>query len=151
MPHVSVVAHTPTASLRRLLDAVVAGLDRVDEVSCACVPALEARAGDLADNDLVVLLTPANFGYISGALKHAFDVSFRELEHVTAGHRYLAVVKGSTDTTGAVRAVESITTGMGWRAVRPPFTIEGDVTPDHETELRELLEGLATALTMDAL
>ncbi len=29
------------------------------------------------------------------------------------------------DTTGAVRAVESITTGLQWRAVRPPVCITG--------------------------
>jgi hypothetical protein len=27
------------------------------------------------------------------------------------------------DTTGAVRAVESITTGLGWRAIRPSVTV----------------------------
>jgi hypothetical protein len=29
------------------------------------------------------------------------------------------------DTGGAVRAVESITTGLGWRPVRPPVTVTG--------------------------
>ena len=29
------------------------------------------------------------------------------------------------DTTGAVRAVESITTGLQWRAIRPPVTVTG--------------------------
>ena len=32
---------------------------------------------------------------------------------------------GNLDTTGAVRAVESITTGLQWRAVRPPAVVTG--------------------------
>ena len=32
---------------------------------------------------------------------------------------------GGSDTGGAVRAVESITTGLGWRPVRPPVTVTG--------------------------
>ena len=32
---------------------------------------------------------------------------------------------GGLDTTGAVRAVESITTGLQWRAVRPPVVVTG--------------------------
>jgi hypothetical protein len=34
----------------------------------------------------------------------------------------------ATWTTGAVRAVESITTGLQWRAVRPPVAVTGPPT-----------------------
>lgn len=148
---ITIVAHTPTGGLRRMLDALVTGASRVEGIAVRHVEALEATTADMVDNGLTLLLTPANFGYMSGALKHAFDVTFRELEVTSAGHPYLAVVKGSSDTTGAVRAIEAITRGMGWRAVRPAITIVGDVTDEHVSELAELGEGLATALEMGAL
>jgi hypothetical protein len=46
------------------------------------------------------------------------------------------------DTAGAVRAVESITTGLQWRPVRPPVTVTGPPSrPDLEAcwELGALL------------
>ena len=46
------------------------------------------------------------------------------------------------DTTGAVRAVESIATGLQWRTVRPPVTVTGPpAQPDLEAcwELGALL------------
>ena len=38
---------------------------------------------------------------------------------------YGLYVHGGMDTAGAVRAVESITTGLQWRAIRPPVTVTG--------------------------
>ena len=151
MPRTTVVAHRPTPTLAAMVAAIVEGLERVDGLDVRVVDALEATADDLGDNDLTVLFTPANLGYVSGALKHAFDTTFRELEGRTDGHPYVAVVRGASDVTGAVRAIESITTGLDWRRVRPPWTREGEVTDDHLTELRELGEGLGTACDMGAL
>jgi hypothetical protein len=44
----------------------------------------------------------------------------------TAGRPYAASVHGNSDTGGAVRAIESITTGMGWKRVREPVTVIGE-------------------------
>ena len=38
---------------------------------------------------------------------------------------YALYVHGGSDTGGAVRAVESITTGLQWRPVRQPVTVTG--------------------------
>ena len=38
---------------------------------------------------------------------------------------YGLYVHGGSDIGGAVRAVESITTGLQWRAVRPPVRVTG--------------------------
>ncbi|WP_447646451.1 hypothetical protein [Nocardioides zeae] len=43
------------------------------------MPALEATAGDVLAADGIVLGTSANFGYMSGALKHFFDTTFLEI------------------------------------------------------------------------
>ena len=67
-----------------------------------------------------MLGTPANIGYMSGALKHFFDGIYYPCLEATRRRPYGLYVHGGMDTTGAVRAVESITTGLQWRAVRPP-------------------------------
>jgi len=35
-------------------------------------------------------------------------------------------VHGNSDTAGAVRAIEAITTGMGWERVAKPVTVVGE-------------------------
>ena len=72
-----------------------------------------------------MLGTPANIGYMSGALKHFFDGIYYPCLEATRRRPYGLYVHGGMDTTGAVRAVESIATGLQWRAVRPPVTVTG--------------------------
>lgn len=56
--------------------------------------------------------TTANFGYMSGALKHFFDtVYYPSLDHV-AGRPYGLWVHGNNDTVGAASAVDKIVTGL---------------------------------------
>ena len=73
MARLLVVHHSPTPTVQRLTDAVLAGThdDAIEGVEVVVRPALEARADDVLAADGVVLGTTANFGYMSGALKHS--------------------------------------------------------------------------------
>ena len=78
-----VVHHAPTAAVRRLTEAVLSGARHpdVEGVFVRDLPALafardEAGADDLLAADGYLLITPANFGFMSGALKHMFDATF---------------------------------------------------------------------------
>ena len=62
---------------------------------------------------------------MSGALKHFFDGIYYPCLEATRRRPYGLYMHGGMDTTGAVRAVESIATGLQWRAVRPPVTVTG--------------------------
>ena len=75
MARLLIVHHTASPALEELLDAVLAGA-RTDEVTGVEVevrPALAATVPDVLAADGFVLGTPANIGYMSGALKHFFD------------------------------------------------------------------------------
>ena len=87
-------------------------------------PALTAAAADVLEA-AYLLGTPANIGYMSGALKHFFDGIYYPCLEATRRRPYGLYVHGGMDTTGAVRAVESITTGLQWRAVRPAVSVTG--------------------------
>ena len=78
MPRLLVVHHSPTPSVAALTEAVVAGAsdDAIEGVEVVVRSALEADADDVLAADGYVLGTPANFGYMSGALKHFFDTIF---------------------------------------------------------------------------
>jgi hypothetical protein len=75
--------------------------------------------------DGYLLGTPANIGYMSGALKHFFDGIYYPCLEATQRRPYALYVHGNSDTTGAVRAVESITSGLSWRRPRPPLSVIG--------------------------
>ena len=127
MPRLLVVHHTPSPALQEMFEAAVSGArtDEIDDVEVVIRPALTAAAADVLEADGYLLGTPANIGYMSGALKHFFDGIYYPCLEATRRRPYGLYVHGGMDTTGAVRAVESITTGLQWRAVRPPVTVTG--------------------------
>ena len=122
-----IVHHTPSPALQAMFEAVAAGAgtDEIDGVSVVVRPALTAAAADVLAADGYLLGTPANIGYMSGALKHFFDGIYYPCLEATRRRPYGLYVHGASDTSGAVRAVESITSGLQWRQVRPAVTVTG--------------------------
>ena len=95
-----------------------------------------------------MLCTPANFGYMSGALKDFFERIYHPcLEH-TAGLPYALVVKGDTDVDGAVASVDKIATGLRWRLLAAPVVVVGAVTGADRDAATEL--GATVAASLDA-
>jgi NAD(P)H-dependent FMN reductase len=144
MPTLLIVHHTPSPSLQEMLEAALSGArtDQIDGVEVVIRPALTAAAVDVLHADGYLLGTPANIGYMSGALKHFFDGIYYPCLEATRRRPYGLYVHGASDTGGAVRAVESITAGLQWRAVRPPVSVTGTpARPDLEAcwELGALL------------
>jgi NAD(P)H-dependent FMN reductase len=83
-----VVHHTPSPALQAVLEAVREGVALVEDVEPVLRPALSAGAADLLAADGVLLGTPANIGYMSGALKHFFDTVYYPCLEATGGLPY---------------------------------------------------------------
>ncbi|SQD99320.1 MULTISPECIES: flavodoxin family protein [unclassified Parafrankia] len=129
MPMLLVVHHTPSPTMQAMLEAVLVGArdDAIEGVDVVVRPALAATAVDVLAADGYLLGTPANIGYMSGALKHFFDQIYYPCLDATVGRSYALYVHGNNDTTGAVRAVESIATGLRWKRLRDPVSVVGDL------------------------
>ncbi|MEV7431050.1 NAD(P)H-dependent oxidoreductase [Nocardioides sp. NPDC092400] len=140
MPTLLIVHHAPTPGVRALADAVVAGAhdDAIEGVDVVVRAALEATAADVLGADGYLLGTPANFGYMSGALKHFFDTIFLEAGGALTDDGGAAAsageakpfglwVHGRYDTTGAVRSVLSIVGALAWRQSAAVLEVLGDV------------------------
>jgi multimeric flavodoxin WrbA len=127
MPRLLVVHHTPSPAVQAMFEAAVSGArtDEIDNVEVVVRPALTAAAVDVLEADGYLLGTPANIGYMSGALKHFFDGIYYPCLEATQRRPYALYVHGASDTGGAVRAVESIATGLRWRKVHPPVCVTG--------------------------
>ncbi|MGN5239849.1 MULTISPECIES: NAD(P)H-dependent oxidoreductase [unclassified Rhodococcus (in: high G+C Gram-positive bacteria)] len=111
-----VVHHTPSPFMQAMFEAVLAGATdpEIEGVTVVRRPALTVSPIDMLEADGYLLGTPANLGYISGALKHAFDVCYYPCLDSTRGRPYGLYLHGNEGTEGAERAVDSITTGLGW-------------------------------------
>ena len=110
-----------------MFEAAVSGArtDEIEDVDVVIRPALTAAAADVLTADGFLLGTPANIGYMSGALKHFFDGIYYPCLEATQRRPYALYVHGGSDTGGAVRAVESIAAGLRWRRARPPVCVTG--------------------------
>ena len=140
MPRLLVVHHTPSPALQAMLEAVIAGArdPELEGIEVEVRPALAAGVPDVLAADGFVLGTPANIGYMSGALKHFFDQVYYPCLLAKAGAPYGLYLHGASDTAGAVRAVQSITTGLGWQEVSKPVAVTGQVSRETERDCYEL-------------
>ena len=160
MPRLLVVHHSPTPTVQRLTDAVLAGTrdDEIEGVDVVVRAALEAHSEDVLAADGVLLGTTANFGYMSGALKHFFDTIFLEAggaltddgsaSAATGGKKPFGLwVHGRYDTTGAERSVLSIVGALPWVQSADVLAVLGDVGDDGLAAAYELGGTLAALLS----
>ena len=148
MPTLLVVHHTPSPALQAMLEAVRDGAthEELAGVDVVLHPALSATASDLLAADGVVLGTPANIGYMSGALKHFFDTVYYPTLEAGAGTPFGLYVHGGDDVAGALRSVQKVTTGLSWKQVAAPVTVTGPVDRDALEACRELGGTVAATL-----
>lgn len=171
MPRLLVIHHSPTASLQALTDQVVAGArdDAIVGVEVVAVEALAFARGEadhttILQADGYLLGTSANFGSMSGALKHVFDATFLHIGGAldatgagdpstagtaagTAGRPFGLYVHGRYDTTGASRSVLAVTGALGWKQGFDVLEVLGDVEPTHLEAAYELGGTIAALLT----
>lgn len=166
MARLLVVHHSPTRGIQALTDAVLqgAGHEAITGVDVVVRAALDATAADVLEADGFLLGTPANFGYMSGALKHFFDSTFLQVggalgedgsaaggggSGATRGRPFGLYVHGRYDTHGAVRSVLSIVQALQWRQAAEVLEVVGDVGETHREAAAELGGTIAALLSPD--
>ncbi|RYE80272.1 MAG: flavodoxin family protein [Myxococcales bacterium] len=140
MARLLIVHHSPTPAVRSLTDAVVSGAQdpAIEGVEVVVREALQASADEVLSADGYLLGTTANFGYMSGALKHFFDTIFLEAggqlsedgaaaEAAGTSAPYGLYVHGRYDLTGAIRSVQSIVGALKWKQSAAVLETLGDV------------------------
>ena len=123
-----IVAHRPSENTTRLADAVLRGARAAADtgnVEAVMLPPLQAGPEDVLAAQAIVLGTTENLGYMSGALKDFFDRIYYPCLERTQGMPYAVYIRAGQDGTGTRRAIESIATGLRWRAVQEPLLCRG--------------------------
>jgi NAD(P)H-dependent FMN reductase len=146
-----IVHHTPSPATAELLDAAVTGArdPEITGVEVVRRAALSAGPADVLAADAVLLGTPANIGYMSGALKHFFDVVYYPVADDTRGLPYGLYVHGNLDTAGAITAVETIAAGLGWQRVAAAVEVRGQPDAAARAAVAELAATLAATVMPD--
>ena len=146
-----VIHHTVSPGTSALLDAALSGArdPAITDVEVVVRPALAAAPLDALEADGYLIAGPVNLGYLAGALKHWFDTIYYPCLDSTAGRPYGALLHANNDATGALRALESITRGLRWRAAQKPVVITGTgSSPAELDQARELGAALAAGLAL---
>ncbi|PWC52755.1 NAD(P)H-dependent oxidoreductase [Azospirillum sp. TSO22-1] len=145
-----IVAHAPSDNTRRLRDAVLRGAQANlgEGMAVRVLAPLDAGPADVLAARAVILGTPENLGYMSGALKDFFDRIYYPCLERTQGMPYALYVRAGHDGTGTRRAVESIATGLRWRAVQEPLICRGPFQDDFTIRCGELGALMAAGLDM---
>ncbi len=161
MPRLLVIHHSPTPTLSALTEQVVAGAGdpAITGVEVVVSQALTTSAQDLLGADGYLLGTTANFGYMSGALKHMFDSTFLHIGGAldpngaagassgsTSGRPFGLYVHGRYDTVGAVRSVLAITGALGWKQGYDVLEVLGDLTEENRGSAYDLGGTIAALL-----
>lgn len=114
--------------LTRVLDG--ANQPDISGVEVISRAALTASPVDVLEADGYVLGSPANLGYLSGALKHFFDTIYYPCLNETVKRPFGLFLHGNDDCTGALDAATRIAKGLTWRLIQEPVVVTG--SPSNE-------------------
>ena len=148
--HLLIVFYSQSGTTESMTESVVAGTrdSDIENVEVKVLSALEADADDVKWCDALILGTPENFGYMSGALKYFFDRIYYPCLDETQGLPYGLFIRAGNDGSGALSAIERIVSGLKWNAVQQPVICSGEFESACKERCTEL--GLTLAAGLEA-
>ena len=141
-----IVYHTQTGHTRAMARAVFRGARRVPEVQTRLKMALRAELNDLLWADGLLLGTPENFGYMSGALKNFLDRTYYPAQGKISGLPYAVFISAGNDGTGALNSIERIARGYPLKPVCDPIIARGELDAEVLEHCEELGETMASGV-----
>jgi multimeric flavodoxin WrbA len=131
MKQLLIVAHAPSPNTQKLLNAIVASASdkAFQPLNIQVKSAFEATVEDVLQSDGIIMFTPENLGYMSGALKDFFDRIYYPCLTEKQGLPCALMIRAGHDGTGTKRAIESICKGLAWRWVIPIVICRGQWQP----------------------
>ena len=146
-----IIAHAPSPNTERLREAVLSGASspEIEHVEARALSPFATTPEHVLAANAVILGTTENLGYMSGALKDFFDRCYYPCLERTQGLPYALYVRaGQGGGDGTRRGVETITTGLRWRAIQEPLICRGEWREEFVDQCEEL--GMLMAAGLDA-
>ena len=148
MKHLLIVYHSQSGNTERMARCALQGARHpdIEAIEVRLRRAHQAGPADLLWADGLLIGTPENFGYISGAMKDFLDRTFYRVEGKLNPMPYGLFVSCGNDGRGAVRAIERIAPGYPLVAVQEPIIARGELTAQDLQACEELGMLLAAGL-----
>ncbi len=133
-----------------MAEAVLRGAssEELDDVESRMLRAARAGPDDLLWADALILGTPENFGYMSGAMKDFLDRTYYPCEGKVESLPYAIFISAGNDGSGALSSLQRIARGYPLRAVQEPIIARGDVSDADLAACEELGMAMAAGLEM---
>ncbi len=144
MKRLLIVYHSQTGRTAALAAAALRGGRQIESVYTTLMRAGDATVDELLVADGILIGTPENFGYMSGAIKDFFDRTYYPAEGLMKGFPYAVFVSAGNDGSGAVREIDRIATACRWKKVLAGHIARGEV------QAADLLACEELAMTMAA-
>ena len=144
--HLLIVYHSQTGHTRTMARAVLRGARRTPEVETRLKMALRAGLDDLLWAHGLLLGTPENFGYMSGALKNFLDRTYYPAQGKVDGLPYAVFISAGNDGRGALSSIERIARGYPLKPVCEPIIARGEPGTEVLQHCEELGETMASGV-----
>jgi len=123
-----IIYHSKDGNTAKMADAVLSGANHTDiDVNVKMLLAKDADLEELLWADGLILGTPENFGYMSGALKDFFDRTYYPAEGKVEGLPYCVFICAGNDGAGALRSIRRIVKGYPFKEVQEPVISQGEL------------------------
>ncbi len=142
-----IVYHTQTGHTEMLANATFEGAKQEEDIDTKLVRAFNATLDDLLQCHGIIIGTPENFGYMSGAIKDFFDRTYYPAIDHQLNLPYALFVSAGNDGRGAVKQIDRILTGYPMKKVADPIIARGEVTQLHLDACYELGHTMAAGLS----
>ena len=145
-----IVYHSQTCRTEAMAHAVLrgAGDPDIQGVDTRLCLARDAGLAELLWCEALLLGTPENFGYMSGALKDFLDRTYYPAQGRVDGLPYAIFVSAGNDGSGAVRAIRRIARGYPLREVQQPLIARGELDAAVLRRCTELGMAMAAGLEL---
>ncbi|MEH6551136.1 MAG: flavodoxin domain-containing protein [Pseudomonadales bacterium] len=148
MKKLVMVYHSQSGSTERLASAIAEGVSTEGGVKLVVLRACDACSRDLEDCDLLLVGCAENSGHMSGGIKGFLDRVFYPLLKAERLMPYGLFVSAGNDGRNAVREIDRIAGGLGFKSAVEPLIVRGEVTQADIETARELGAAVAAGTQM---
>ena len=148
MKRLLIVYHSQTGKNQVMAEAVFRGTQNPDiaGVQTQLLRAREAGPENLIWADAVILGTPENFGYMSGAMKDFLDRAYYPCEGKLEATPFAMFIAAGNDGTMAALSIRRILSGLAFKEIHEPVIVVGKLTKNHIKTLERLGATLSAGL-----
>ncbi len=142
------IYHSQSGNTEKLATAVAEGASLELEIDITIRRAYEASFKDLQRADGLLIGTPENLGYMSGAIKDFFDRTYYPAQSFQLCTPYALFISAGNDGRNAVREIDRILLGYPMKKVAEPVIVVGEVDSKGLEACKDLGQAMAAGLAM---